>query len=59
MSDNVIKFYDGDLRYHTLFEALMEVLYERSQGMPGAGIIGTIELVKMDVKRQLEEQVDD
>ena len=59
MSENIIQFHNGDLRHQTLFEALMEVLYERSQGLSGAGIIGTIELIKMEVQRQLVEQLND
>lgn len=53
--EKIIPHYDGDLRIDTLFEALLDVIRIRSKNMTAATIIGTIELLKDEVKKHMVE----
>jgi len=45
----ITKLHQGEERCETLLQALKEVVYERGVGLPMPLIIGTIELLKLDI----------
>jgi len=49
LTTNVVKFMDGDLRIENLMQALEDVIYERGKGLQFATIIGTIDLLKLQL----------
>jgi hypothetical protein len=49
----VTKLHEGDPRCEALLQALKKEIYARCQGMPVPSIIGTLEILKLDI---LEEQ---
>jgi|GEM_PF-4173161 len=46
MNDNVVKLAEGDPRCGTLAEAILELIYERTEGMPFPSILGVLRIVE-------------
>ena len=46
MNDNVINLSDGDLRCSTLADAILELIYERTDGMPFPSVLGVLRIVE-------------
>lgn len=43
---SVVKLFEGDERLGNLVVALTDLIYERGDGLPFAGILGAIEITK-------------
>lgn len=54
---NVIKFTESDLRIKNLMQALEDVIYERGRGLQFATIIGTIDLLKLQLLDNQKENI--
>lgn len=52
---NVIKFASGDLRIENLMQALEDVVYERGKDLQFATIIGTIDMLKLQLLENQRE----
>ncbi len=46
---NTVKFTKGDPRIENLMQALEDIIYERGKGLQFATIIGTIDLLKLQL----------
>jgi hypothetical protein len=53
--DNVEKLFDGDKRCGVLTESIIDVIYERGNGLPIPSILGCIELAKMQIINEAVE----
>ncbi len=49
------KLFEGEKRCETLLDAILEVIYERGEGLPIPQIIGVIELCKHSIIKKVEE----
>lgn len=45
----------GDMRCQNLLIALKDIVYERGKGLPVPSIIGTIEILKLDIIKEQGE----
>lgn len=45
----------GDTRYQNLYENLKDQIYILADGLPIPGIIGVIEMIKLDLLREQEQ----
>lgn len=54
---DIIKFAQGDPRIDNLMKALEDVVYERGQGLQFATIIGTIDLLKLQLLDNQKESL--
>lgn len=50
-----INLFDGDMRCETLLSALLDLIYERGNGLPMPSVIGVIELLKLELIKNQEE----
>lgn len=46
---NVVPIHPGDLRISTLYEAMLDLCYERANGMSIATIGGVLDMVKYEL----------
>lgn len=46
MTDNIIKFTEGDLRVKIFIETIENVIYERCAGLSLATVLGALEVIK-------------
>ena len=53
---NIIKLHEGDQHSQTLTDAVLEVLYERGEGVPIPSILGVLELVKLHIVNETLEE---
>lgn len=53
--DKVMKLFSGDQRLETLFDAVMETLYERGKGLPLPSVLGVLDLVRDQIKEDAKE----
>lgn len=54
-SSNVEKLFEGDPRAEVVLDALLELLYERADGMPIPQVLGVLELAKHTIIQQAIE----
>lgn len=55
--DNVEKLFPGDERLATLLDAILEIIWERGQGLPFPAVLGVLELVKDNIKSTQAEDI--
>lgn len=47
--NNVVKLYSGDPRAGELYAAILDLVAERSEGIPFATVVGVLEMAKMNL----------
>jgi hypothetical protein len=45
----VERLFNGEKRYETILDAILEIVYERGEGLPIPTIIGILELCKCQI----------
>lgn len=54
---NIEKLFPGDERLATLLDAILDIIWERGQGLPFAAVLGVLELVKDNIKQTQHETI--
>jgi len=50
------KLHEGDQRLETLLQTLKNEIYERGEGIPVPAIIGVIELLKLEIVKESNDE---
>lgn len=46
---NIVKLHGGDPRVGELYAAILDLIEERSEGIPFASVVGVLEMAKMNL----------
>ncbi len=57
MSATTIHLFEGDKRLETLLDALLEVVYERGNGLPTPSVLGVVKLLEHEIITNAMEAV--
>jgi len=53
--NKVAQLHECDQRFETLVDAIKDLLYDRGEGLPVSGIVGVLEIAKLDILKEAME----